>query len=87
MTFEQKLEVRHLAIQTSAGRTLQAEGTVSAKTLMQVCVGPVNEQQGGQVTRQKSRVKVIRHGIRDGYVWCGWGADHVGRLVGHSKDF
>ena len=32
VTFDQKLEVKHLAIQLSVGRTLQGEAPVSAKT-------------------------------------------------------
>lgn len=32
---------------------------VTAKTLKQVCVSMFNEQQGGQVMEQNSRVKVI----------------------------
>lgn len=61
VVFDQKLEVRHLAIQISAGRTFQAEGMVSAKNLKQVQVGMFSEQQGGQVTKG-NRVKVIRGG-------------------------
>lgn len=65
--FDQKLEVKHLAIQIPAGRTFQAEGMLSAETLKQMHVGMFNEQQGGQVTKG-NRVKVIGHRRRDD-VW------------------